>query len=68
MSKYQSLWKEIALHTEDQFILTFAKIQQILGFPLDHSFLTDKKELKNYGYEVRKISLNKKVVTFCRMA
>ena len=68
MSKYQSLWKEISLHTEDQFILTFAEIQQILGFPLDHSFLTYKKELKGFGYEVRKISLNDKVVTFCRMA
>ena len=62
------LWKEISLHTEDQFFLPFAEIQQILGFPLDHSFLTDKKELKGFGYEVRKISLNDKVVTFCRMA
>ena len=43
MSKYQSLWKEISLHTEDEFFLPFAEIQQILGFPLDHSFLTDKK-------------------------
>ena len=56
------LWKEISLHTEDKFFLTFAEIQQILGFPLDHSFLTDKKELKDFGYEVRKISLNDQAV------
>ena len=31
---------------------------------MDHSFLTYKKELKEYGYEVRKISMKEQTVTF----
>lgn len=36
----------------------------ILGFAIDHSFLTYKKELKEYGYEVSKISMKRKTVIF----
>lgn len=39
-------------------------MKYILGFDINHSFLTYKKELKNYGYEVSKISMKEKTVTF----
>ena len=44
--------------------LTYEEIKSILGFEIDHSFLTYKKELKEYGYEVGKISMKEKIVTF----
>lgn len=61
MSKYEPLWQYIK--TNDVSILSFEKIKEILGFDIDHSFLTYKKELKEYGYEVCKISLKEKIVT-----
>ena len=33
MSKYDPLWKVIGQRTEDSFALTYAEIEQILGFP-----------------------------------
>jgi hypothetical protein len=57
MSKYEPLWQAIGGRTEDSFTLTFAEIEEILGFPIDHAFLTFKKELPSYGYEVGKISM-----------
>ena len=33
------------------FTLTFAEIEQVLGFPIDHSFLNFKKELTARGWE-----------------
>ena len=44
--------------------LTYEKIKNILGFEIDHSFLSYKKELKDYGYEVGKISMKEKTVIF----
>lgn len=61
MSKYEHLWHYIK--TNDVSILSFEKIKEILGFDIDHSFLTYKKELKEYGYEVCKISMKEKIVT-----
>lgn len=61
MSKYEPLWQYIK--TNDVSILSFEKIKEILGFDIDHSFLTYKKELKEYGYEVCKISMKEKMVT-----
>lgn len=46
------------------YILTYEEIKSILGFEIDHSFLTYKKELKEYGYGVGKISMKEKTVTF----
>ena len=43
------------------------EIKKILGFEIDHSFLTYKKELKEYGYEVGKISKKEKNVTFIKI-
>ena len=44
--------------------LSFAAIQDILGFPIDHSFLNYKKELERYGYRVGRIHLKEKRVVF----
>ena len=43
MSKYEPLWGWVGKQPAKNFTLTFAEIQQILGFPIDHSFLTYKK-------------------------
>lgn len=49
---------------KEEYKLTYAEIKNILGFEIDHSFLTYKKELKEYGYEVGKISMKEKTVKF----
>ena len=64
MSKYNKLWQFIADSNERELTLTFDEIQKILGFPVDHSFLTYKKELSDYGYTVVKISMKAKTVLF----
>ena len=64
MSKYTPLWNWIQENGEDCFKLTFAKIEQIAGVPLDHSFLKYKKELQEYGYQISKISMKTETVTF----
>lgn len=45
MSKYDTLWKYIRENGADSFSLTFDDIEKIAGLPIDHSFLTYKKEL-----------------------
>ena len=67
MSKYGPLWKFIKDNQKDSYKLTYEEIKDILGFEIDHSFLTYKKELINYGYEVRKISMKEKTVIFERI-
>ena len=52
---------------KEEYKLTYAEIKNILGFEIDHSFLTYKKELKEYGYEVGKISMKEKTVTFYKI-
>ena len=64
MSKYYSLWKWIQKYGTGSFILTFSEIEKIAGVPLDHSFLTCKKELLEYGYQVGKISMKAQTVAF----
>ncbi len=64
MSKYEPLWKYIKENNQDKYKLSYEEIKDILGFDIDHSFLTYKKELKEYGYEVKKISLKEKKVIF----
>ena len=64
MSKYEPLWKWISENRQDIFKLTYAQIEEILGFPIDHSFLKYKKELLEYGYQVGKISMKEETVTF----
>lgn len=52
MSKYEPLWNWIKEHGTDRFTLTFSEIAKISGVPMDHSFLTYKKELPDYGFKV----------------
>lgn len=66
MSKYHTLWLAVSQHEEDTLTLSFAEIEQILGFPIDHSFLNFKKELLEFGWQVGKISLKGQTVNFTR--
>lgn len=67
MSKYNSLWEYVRENGSQSFSLTFEEIQNLIGIPIDHSFLTYKKELTEYGYEVEKISMKKQIVAFKRI-
>ena len=62
MSKYEPLWKYIKDNEKAEYIISYEEIKNILGFDIDHSFLTYKKELLEYGYEVTKISIKEKYV------
>jgi len=64
MSKYDALWKWIEGNGIDRFKLSFSEIEEIAGLPMDHSFLTYKKELTDYGYKVKKISMKEQTVIF----
>ena len=64
MSKYESLWKYLKENNKEECKLSYEEIRKILGFEIDHSFLTYKKELKEYGYEVGKISMKEKTIIF----
>lgn len=64
MSKYETLWNYLKKNDKDNYKLSYEEIKSILGFDIDHSFLTYKKELKEYGYEVGKISIKGKNVNF----
>ena len=64
MSKYEPLWNYIKENKKENYNLTYEEIKNILGFEIDHSFLTYKKELKNYGYEIGKISIKEKTIVF----
>ena len=64
MSKYQLLWNYLKDNNKDNYKLSYEEIRDILGFEIDHSFLTYKKELKEYGYEVGKISMKEKTIIF----
>ncbi|MCI8662491.1 MAG: hypothetical protein HFG69_04410 [Hungatella sp.] len=67
MSKYNALWEYVLKSGQQSFKLTFEEIQNIAGVPIDHSFLTYKKELTEYGYEVGKISMKGQTVMFSRI-
>ncbi len=69
MSKYEPLWVYLKENnsennSEKNIKLTYEEIKNILGFDIDHSFLTYKKEAKEYGYEVERISMKEKTVKF----
>lgn len=65
MSKYEPLWNYVKSQ-EAGFALTYEQIEKILGFPIDHSFLTFKKELIDYSWQVGKISMKNKTVSFIK--
>ena len=64
MSKYNALWDYVKAKEHPCFKLSFEEIQNIIGMPLDHSFLKYKKELLAYGYQVGKISMKEQTVLF----
>lgn len=64
MSKYNALWEYMQENGSQSIKLTFEEIQSIAGIPIDHSFLKYKKELTEYGYQVRKISMKEQTVVF----
>jgi ppGpp synthetase/RelA/SpoT-type nucleotidyltranferase len=64
MSKYDPLWEYVRKNGSLSFKLTFDEIKDIAGIPIDHSFLTYKKESNEYGYQVGKISLKEQTVIF----
>ncbi len=67
MSKYTALWEYIRQTGSPSLKLTFEEIQAIAGIPIDHAFLTYKKELVNYGYQVGKISMKERTVAFTKL-
>ncbi|WPE31397.1 hypothetical protein P8R55_03245 [Lactobacillus johnsonii] len=67
MSKFSPLWQYIKDNHDQDFQLSFDQIQKIVGLPIDHSFLTYKKELLDYGFKVEKISLKNKTVAFKKL-
>lgn len=64
MSKYDPLWNYLKKNSKDNYKLSYEEIKNILGFDIDHSFLTYKKEAKEYGYEAYKISIKEKTIIF----
>ncbi len=64
MSKYEPLWKYLKENNKESYQLSYEEIKNILSFHIDHSFLNYKKEAKEYGYEVGKISMKEKTVNF----
>lgn len=64
MSKYQKLWEQLRNSGKNEVMLSFEEVKDICGFEIDHSFLSFKRELKDFGYEVKKISLKNKTVLF----
>lgn len=64
MSKYEPLWKYLKDNNKENYKLSYEEIKNIIGFEIDHSFLTYKKEAKKFGYEVGKISMKEKTVIF----
>lgn len=64
MSKYEPLWKYLKENNQDNYKISYEEIKNILGFEIDHAFLTYKKEAKEYGYEVGKISMKEKTIIF----
>ncbi len=67
MSKYESLWKYLKINQKNEYLLSFDEIKNILGFPIDHTFLNAKKEAIVFGYKVGKISTKKKMITFYKV-
>ena len=70
MSKYGHLWMYIDLTfkrtNKEKIELSFNQIKEATGFDIDHSFLTYKKEILDYGYKVEKIKLKDKIIIFSK--
>ena len=62
MSKFVPLWEYVDGQAGRELRLPFSQVEEICGFPIDHSFLNCKKELLAYGWQVKKISLKQQTV------
>ncbi|MDR2033456.1 MAG: hypothetical protein LBP89_02355 [Helicobacteraceae bacterium] len=67
MSKYKKLWEHLQNNGGMTLKFSFEEIKTIIGFDIDHSFLTYKKESKQFGYQVGKISMKEKHITFAKI-
>lgn len=61
------LWKYVSAQAAESLSLSFGETEKLLGFPVDHSFLTYKKELSAFGWRVDKISMKEKRIFFSRI-
>ncbi|HJJ48212.1 MAG TPA: hypothetical protein O0X39_04360 [Methanocorpusculum sp.] len=68
MSKYNPVWEYVGASGKEEVVLSFAEIERICGFAIDHSFLNAKKELAAFEYVVKKISMKEKAVLFEKSA
>lgn len=64
MSKFDTLWAYVKDRDQPSLTLTFDEIHAAAGLPIDHSFLTFKKELESYGFRVVRISMKNQTVLF----
>ena len=62
MSKYDPLWKYVKENNTEDYNISFDEVKKITGFNFDHAFLSFKKELLDYGYEFKRLSLKEKWV------
>ncbi len=67
MSKYEPLWQFLKSENREDYNLSYEEIREILGFDIDHLFLNYKKEAEKFGYQVGKISMKNKTVSFARV-
>ena len=67
MSKYNPLWEYVQQNKSRSLKLSFDQIKDIAGIQIDHSFLKFKNELKEYGYQVGKISMKEQTVIFSKI-
>lgn len=67
MSKYEPLWRFLSGDGSGCIQFSFGRIDEILGFPIDHSFLHYKLEAEKYGYRVERISLKQKWIAISRI-
>ena len=64
MDKYSELWEYVRAKNRLSLELIFEQILEIAKIPIDHSFLTSKKQLLSYGFRVEKISIREQKVIF----
>ena len=66
MRKHDALRESICERSQPRLTLSFDAVEELAGVPLDHSFLSCKKELTAYGYAVGRISMKNRTVLFIK--
>ena len=62
----QNITEQAKENKKDEYKLSFEEVKKIVGFDFDHAFLTFKKELLDYGYEFKRLSLKERWVWIVR--